>query len=206
MMMVIITDLTGQNLHQLSNGKLHNFKVEIGTYLGNWQRNYYGNSAPGKLDLIWRMYLGKGKTVISRKIGEKEWAGSGWTGQPLLVRENDELFLIQGAYDYHLKKIKASSGELIWQYKFDDVVKGTGTIWFNQEAQNLEESALILQGSRRGFDNYLDTPYIPSFRAISYFTGKELWRLNVKITCCNHISIKRSTYIPPQIFVGTVEI
>jgi len=103
----------------------------IKTFLGNWQRNFYGENPPEKLDVVWKHYLGKGETVISRNIGTKEWAGAGWTGQPLLVKENNELFLIQGAYDHNLKKINAETGELVWQYKFDDVIKGTGTIWVN---------------------------------------------------------------------------
>jgi outer membrane protein assembly factor BamB len=182
LILILLPELFAQNFDSIRNGEIKNLTIEIGTYLGNWERNYYGNKAPAKLNVIWKSYLGKGKTVISRKIGEKEWAGSGWTGQPLLVQENKELFLIQAAYDHHLKKINAATGEIVWQYKFDDVVKGTGTLWLNKKADNLAESAMILQGSRRGLNNYLDTKHIPSYRAISYFTGEELWRLDVKRT------------------------
>mgnify|MGYP001453256009 FL=1 len=81
----------------------------INTFLGNWERNYYGKDAPDALGLVWKHFLGKGETVISRKSGSREWAGAGWTGQPLLVNENGRLFLIQGAYDHHLKKIEAET-------------------------------------------------------------------------------------------------
>ncbi len=154
----------------------------INTYLGNERRNYYGNSAPSQLKIIWKLYLGKGETLLSRKLGTTEWAGAGWTGQPLLVEENGELFIIQGAYDHHLKKIRAETGEIVWQYAFDDVVKGTGTIWVNGNADHPEEQIIILQGSRLGSGNYLDSPHIPSFRAISYLTGTELWRLDSQWT------------------------
>ncbi len=154
----------------------------IQTFLGNWQRNFYGKNAPDKLDLVWKHYLGKGETVISRKVGSKIWAGAGWTGQPLLVKEKGNLYLIQGAYDHHLKKINAEIGELIWQYEFDDVIKGTGTIWVNNNPDKPENSLIILQGSRLGVGNYLDSKHIPSYRAISYFTGKELWRMDQKWT------------------------
>jgi len=157
-------------------------KIHIGTFLGNEQRNYYGNEAPDNLDVIWKHYLGKGKTVISRNLGEKIWAGAGWTGQPLVIEEDSNLYLIQGAYDHNLKKISADSGKLVWQYKFDDVVKGTGTIWENPNDTNLETRFMILQGSRLGVGNYLDTKHIPSFRAISYMTGQEMWRLDMKWT------------------------
>jgi len=157
-------------------------EVYISTFLGNAQRNYYGNEAPNKLDIIWKMYLGEG---ISPAYGtDKVWAGAGWTGQPLLVRENDELYLIQGAFDYHLKKIKAQTGELVWQYKFEDILKGTGTIWENKNTNDPETKFVIMQGSRLGFWNTLDDKYIPSFRGISYYSGKELWRINIKKTDC----------------------
>jgi outer membrane protein assembly factor BamB len=152
------------------------------TFLGNYERNYYGNEAPDTLNIIWKHYLGKGKTTISRKRGDVEWAGAGWTGQPLLTEEDSTLYIIQGAYDHHLKKINASNGNIVWQYKFDDVVKGTGTIWENPDTSVKEDRLLILQGSRLGYGKYLDTKYVPSYRAISYFTGKEKWRHNSKFT------------------------
>jgi len=157
-------------------------RIHIGTFLGNEKRNYYGNEAPDNLDVVWKLWLGKGKTVISRNIGEKIWAGAGWTGQPLVIEEDSDLFLIQGAYDHNLKKISADSGKLVWQYGFDDVIKGTGTIWENPNDSNPDTRFVILQGSRLGVGNYLDTKHIPSFRAISYMTGQELWRLDMKWT------------------------
>ncbi|UCH15184.1 MAG: PQQ-like beta-propeller repeat protein [Bacteroidales bacterium] len=158
------------------------YEVLVETFLGNEQRNYYGEDPPDKMDIIWKLYLGKGKTVISRKIGEKEWEGAGWTGQPLLVRESKSLYLILGAYDHNLKKIDAGTGKVIWQYQFDDVVKGTATIWHNRKSKEKKNRMVILQGSRLGTGNYLDSRHIPSYRAISYFTGEELWRLDVKLT------------------------
>ena len=154
----------------------------IKTFLGNWQRNFYGKNAPDTLALVWKHFLGKGETVISRKAGSREWAGAGWTGQPLLIKERGKLYLIQGAYDHHLKKIEAESGKLIWQYKFDDVVKGTGTIWINNYPDNPENGMVILQGSRLGTQHFLDAKHIPSYRAISYYSGEELWRMDQKWT------------------------
>lgn len=170
------------NFADADSGDHSGIEVIIGTYLGNEQRNYYGNRAPDRLDVIWRHYLGEGETVISRNLGSRTWAGAGWTGQPLIVREGEGLFLIQGAYDHHLKKIDALTGKIVWEYEFDDVVKGTGTIWHNRNASEPGDRYLILQGSRLGVGNYLDTRHIPSFRAISYITGRERWRLDVKWT------------------------
>jgi len=158
------------------------YEILIPTFLGNWQRNYYGNEAPDNLKTVWRTYLGKGKTIISKKIGEKEWAGTGWTGQSLLIRENQNLFLILGCYDHNLKKINSNNGQVVWQYKFDDVIKGTGTLWENKKTVNDTDRIVILQGSRRGFEKDLYSKNVPSYRAISYQTGSELWRLNVSHT------------------------
>ena len=169
-------------LQLTSQEKEKNIEVLISTFLGNEKRNFYGNEAPNKLDSVWKIYLGEG---ISPAYGkDKVWKGAGWTGQPLLVREDGELYLIQGAFDYHLKKIHAKTGKLVWQYKFEDILKGTGTIWVDKKAKNPENKYIIMQGSRLGFWNSHDDKYIPSFRAISYMTGKELWRMNVKKTAC----------------------
>ena len=159
---------------------LDGIEILSGTFRGNNERNYYGSSAPDKLDVIWKFNLGEGETVISRKLGSRIWAGAGWTGQPLLVKEGNDTFLIQGAYDHNLRKINARDGNEVWKYAFDDVVKGTATLFMNPAARNKEESLIILQGSRLGAGNYLDSKYIPSYRAISYFTGNELWRLDIK--------------------------
>ncbi|KPK80803.1 MAG: hypothetical protein AMS27_16070 [Bacteroides sp. SM23_62_1] len=167
---------------QQQNHSLADIKILIGTFLGNERRNYYGNEAPANLKVIWKHYLGEGVTVISRSQGQRKWAGAGWTGQPLLIEENGELFLIQGAYDHNLKKINAGNGQIVWQYAFDDVVKGTGTIWYNPHSKTHDSRYIIFQGSRLGVGNYLDAPHVPSFRAISYLTGEELWRFDVKWT------------------------
>ncbi|MCT4639630.1 MAG: PQQ-binding-like beta-propeller repeat protein [Bacteroidales bacterium] len=155
-------------------------RIISGTFLGNEKRNFYGTQAPSKLNVKWKRYLGKGRTVISRRLGERIWAGAGWTGQPLVVLEDSIPYLIQGAYDHNLKKINANTGEIIWQYKFDDVIKGTGTIWHNKKATNKENEFIILQGSRLGTEHFLDAKIVPSYRAVSYNTGKELWTMNVK--------------------------
>ena len=167
-----------QNYETLSEGKVKNISVINGSFLGGEKRNFYGTDTPERLDVLWKFYLGKGKTVISKKIGEKEWAGSGWTGQPLLVKEDEKLFLVQGAFDHHLRKIDAATGTSVWKYKFDDVIKGTGTLWINPAAKNIEQAVVILQGSRLGIEKDLYSKFVPSFRAVSYFTGNELWRMN----------------------------
>lgn len=152
----------------------YHIRVLNSTFLHHPSRNYYGDTAPSHLQTIWKLFLGKGKTKVGAE--EKIWKGAGWTGQPLLVAENGQKYLLQGAYDHHLKKIEAATGKVVWQYKFDDVIKGTGSIWINHEADSLEDFALILQGSRAGKSLYAST--VPSFRAISLLTGRDRWQLS----------------------------
>ena len=152
----------------------HTLDILNASFLHNPSRNYYGNKAPAHLDILWKHPLGTGTTQVGKEL--KTWKGAGWTGQPLMVVENGKKYLIQGAFDHHLKKIDAQTGKLVWQYAFDDVIKGTGSLWINHNADSLKHFCVILQGSRAGKSTYAS--YIPSFRAISYFTGKELWRLN----------------------------
>ncbi len=153
-------------------------KIEpiVPTFLGNEKRNYYGNEAPSKLELIWKIKLGTGSTRVGSKL--KKWSGAGWTGQPLIIKQDSVLYLIQGAFDHRLKKIMAETGKIVWQYKFDDVIKGTGTFWVNPNADTITNRYLILQGSRKGNGKSLASNIVPSYRAISFISGKDVWRLN----------------------------
>ncbi|NNE91219.1 MAG: hypothetical protein HKN23_06190 [Verrucomicrobiales bacterium] len=146
------------------------------TYLGAPERNFYGNRLPAKLQVFWKLDLGSGRTQLRGKT--PLWKGAGWTGQPLIVEEDGDLFLILGANDHHLRKIRASDGEVIWKYKFDDVIKGTGSLWKNPKTGDL----VVIQGSRFGLEAKFSDPVIPSLRGISYSTGKELWRMNCRRT------------------------
>lgn len=148
------------------------------TFLGNAQRNFYGRGpVPEKLDIVWQLYVGGNKTRVGRKV--RHWSGTGWTGQPVLVRANDRSYVVIGCLDYGLRKIDAETGEVIWKYSFDDVVKGTATIMSQQPAEG-SEKLVILQGSRAG--SSLSSKIVRSFRAIDFESGKELWSMNIRQT------------------------
>lgn len=151
----------------------------IPTYLGNDQRCFYGRGKPHNFKLVDRFWLGTGKTAFQ---GITEWSGAGWTGQPTLVSDRQKIYLVIGSYDHHLRKIDISNNQEVWRYKFDDIIKGTATIYIDETASE-ENRIVILQGSRLGLGNYLgQAEPIPSLRAISFRTGKELWRLDVRLT------------------------
>lgn len=148
------------------------------TFLGNEQRNYYGNEAPDNLEINWTCLLGTGKTNKGGKL--VDWSGAGWTGQPLMIRYNDELFIIQNAYDHHLKKIRVSDGTVVDQHKFNNVLKGTGTIWTKYDDNNNLVDFYILQGSRRGLQYTQSTPVIQSYRGIAFSDMQDVWMYNSK--------------------------
>jgi outer membrane protein assembly factor BamB len=170
-------------------------EIKVGTFLGNASRNYYGDSIGNDLQLIWKTFLGKGTTIVTASKGVEEWFGAGWTGEPLVVKEKGKTFLIQGAFDHHLKKIDAATGEVIWNYEYDDILKGTGTIWVNDSARDPLNRIVILQGSRKGVQNSMASPACESFRAVSFFTGKEIWRYNVKQTASYSRDVDASALI-----------
>ena len=117
------------------------------SFLGGNSRNYYGSNLPDKLDTLWKIVLGEG---VSPAYGyNKVWKGAGWTGQPLIINEKGRTYLIQGAFDYSIRKIDALTGEVVWRTVFDDILKATGTFCVNRFAQDLENRYIISKAAAR---------------------------------------------------------
>lgn len=160
------------------------YEIYNATFLGNESRNWYGNYCGDSLNLKWKYFLGSGKTIVTAEAGVEVWAGAGWTGQPLITKENGVEYIYQGAFDHHLKKLSLDSGKLVWEYEFDDILKGTGTILLNENAKDSANRLMIFQGSRKGLQYSVSDTGVASFRAISCLTGKEQWRMPMKHTAC----------------------
>ncbi|MCZ0898821.1 hypothetical protein ON021_23605, partial [Microcoleus sp. HI-ES] len=148
----------------------------VPTFLGNDKRRFYGRGVPKSLKLIDKFQLGSGRTFLGRR--SVVWSGAGWTGQPTITRDGGKTYLIIGAYDHNLRKIDIATNKEVWRYKFDDIIKGSSTIYIDQKA-SAENRIVILQGSRSGGGG---KSVVPSFRAISFRTGKELWKLDIRKT------------------------
>ncbi|MFY7801815.1 MAG: hypothetical protein ACOVQ7_00145 [Limnoraphis robusta] len=148
----------------------------VPTFLGNPQRRFYGRGVPEGLNIIHKFPLGTGVTYVGST--RKVWSGAGWTGQPTITRDQGRIYLVIGAYDHHLRKIDFETNEEVWKYKFDDVIKGSSSIYIDETATE-ENQIVILQGSRTGRPK---NGIAPSFRAISFRTGHELWKLNISKT------------------------
>lgn len=142
-------------------------------YLGNERRCFYGSNAPSQLNIKWTHLLGTGKTWVGTI--HKTWSGAGWTGQPLMLKYEDTLYIIQGAYDHNLKKIRVSDGKLMTQFQFDDVIKGTGAIWRNPNPQNPDDEFYIMQGSRRGAMYSSNSKVVQSYKCLSFLNFEKKW-------------------------------
>lgn len=163
------------------------FEIHNQTFLGNFQRNYYGSGEPKGMDILAKFNLGTGATIVRGDY--RVWSGTGWTGQALIVEDEGIPYIVIGAYDHHLRKIDLQAllngeGQKAerWRYKYPDVVKGSGTIYIDRTADE-SNRIVVLHGSRYGKtrDNNVsvtNSKYIWSFRAVSFRTGKELWRMN----------------------------
>lgn len=169
--------------------------IKIATFLGNETRRFYGvGPVPETLEVIWKARIGGGTTggtgkkstepsaTPQQKAGLVTWHGTGWTGQPALVRENGKLYLVVGGFDHNLVKIDAETGKELWAYQYPDVIKGSPTVYEDPGAPGDPARYGVMAGSRRGFPSSIAATGIAPFRAVSYATGKELWRLPVPHT------------------------
>jgi len=158
-------------------------QIRFGSFLGGETRRVYGEGpAPTRLDLLWRVKLGSGPTA--RKSDNKlvTWSGNGWTGQCTVVEDGGRDYLLVGAYDHKLHRIDALTGKVVWESEWDDVIKGTNTVFANPHPTGDDDRIIVVAGSRRGSRYKVGDPRIAPFKAVSFTTGKELWRLPVPKT------------------------
>ena len=157
--------------------------VKVGTFLGDETRRLYGlGPPPTKLSLIWKTSIGGGMTSPVGKGKNEPWSGSGWTGQPVIVRDKGKLFLLWGAFDRKLHKIDLKTGEVVWEYDYDDIIKSTPTVIEDPSPEVKADRYLVLAGSRRGWPSGFTDSDLAPYRAVSFGSGKELWRLPVPLT------------------------
>jgi outer membrane protein assembly factor BamB len=156
--------------------------IKVSTFLGDAHRRTYGRGpVPQRLDLIWKARIGTGTTTGLNGV-LVEWSGTGWTGQPTLVREGGRDYLLIGGYDHNLRKIDAQTGETVWTHEFPDVIKGTNTVFAPPGSAGDPNGYMVVAGSRKGVGVAAGAPGIAPFRGVTYATGEELWRLPVPRT------------------------
>lgn len=95
----------------IDRSKEDSIEIKVGTFLGNDSRNYYGDSIGNRIDIIWKTYIGKGTTIVTASKGVEEWSGAGWTGQPLIVKQKDKIYLLQGSFRSSIEKLMLPQGK-----------------------------------------------------------------------------------------------
>ena len=157
--------------------------VKVSTYLGDETRRLYGlGPPPTKLSLIWKTFIGGGMTSPVGKGKNEPWSGSGWTGQPVIVRDKGKLYLLWGAFDRKLHKIDLKTGKVVWEYDYDDIIKSTPTVIEDPSPKVKADKYLVLAGSRRGWPSGFTDSDLAPYRAVSFGSGEEVWRLPVPLT------------------------
>jgi len=178
--------------------------VKIATFLGDATRRFYGRGpAPTSLDVVWRTEIGSGWTSGKEEDPPKVWAGSGWTGQPALVRQGDRLLLLVPGYDHGLHKLDASDGRRLWRREYDDILKSSPSVFENPAATGAGDRYIVCAGSRRGYPMELDDPDIAPYRAFTVGKGEELWRLPVPQTAAYTRDCDGSgLYLDGRLYIG----
>jgi outer membrane protein assembly factor BamB len=180
--------------------------IKVATFLGGAARRSYGlGPAPSRLGLIWKLRIGSG--VTERKSDNKLvwWSGTGWTGQCTVVRDKGHDYLLIGGYDHHLRKVDALTGEVVWEYTFDDVIKSTNTVIENPHPTGEADRILVIAGSRRGSGYAVGDPRIAPLRAVSFATGAEAWRLPVPRTANYSQDVDSSPLLVNGVLYAAVE-
>jgi len=157
--------------------------VKVSTFLGDETRRLYGLGPPPKhLDLIWKTTIGSGMTSPVGAGPNTPWTGMGWTGQPAILRDKGKLYLMAGGFDRNMHKIELDSGRVVWEYAYDDIIKSSPTLIEDPHPADEADKYLVLAGSRRGWPSSYTDPSLAPYRAVSFGTGKEMWRLPVPLT------------------------
>jgi PQQ-like domain len=170
-----IRDRVETHVKAITTALVPDTELLIPTYLGSDRRKFYGRGVPQSLNLQHQFPLGSGRSYLGGRF--PVWSGAGWTGQPTIAKDGGKTYLIIGSFDHHLRKIDLETNQVVWQYKFDDILKGSSTIYIDPTAP-YDNQVVVLQGSRRGVTG----KHPSSFRAISFRTGREIWRLSLQRT------------------------
>jgi len=81
-----------------------------------------------------------------------------------------------------MHKIELDSGRVVWHYAYDDIIKSSPTVIEDPHPADEADKYLVLAGSRRGWPSSYTDPSLAPYRAVSFGTGKEVWRLPVPLT------------------------
>ena len=116
------------------------------TFRGNPTRTWYGSGpVPAAPSVQWKFPdRGSMCSTSSDQHGEREWCGTGWTGQPSVFERDGRRWLVFGAYDRAVHFVDAVTGERILpDLRTGDIIKGSVTV-------DPDGYPLVYSGSRDG--------------------------------------------------------
>lgn len=110
-------------------GPINTAFAGLSMFRGNGHRAFYG-TGPLPRDaprVLWRFPEGGPMSASSSEGGESRvWAGTGWTGQPVVVEQGGTTRVMFGAYDRALHVLNADTGErLLPDLPTGDLIKGS---------------------------------------------------------------------------------
>lgn len=134
------------------------------TFRGNPTRTFYGTGpVPRTPSVQWRFPDRAMCSISHDPAGDREWCGTGWTGQPAVFEREGRTWLVFGAYDRAVHFVDAATGERILDdVPTGDIIKGSVTV-------DPDGYPLVYSGSRDG-----------RYRVIAIDGGRSrvLWELN----------------------------
>ncbi len=136
----------------------------ITMFRGNASRNYYGEGPlPKRPQILWTFPKEGVMSANSEVAGvNKYWAGTGWTGQPIVAERGGKTEVIFGAYDKKIHFLDSKDGSRVRpDFATGDIIKGTVTL-------DPDGYPLLYSGSR---DNYYH------MIALDREEPTELWKL-----------------------------
>lgn len=156
-------------LQHLPSAPINRRFAGVTMFRGNSTRTYYGEGPVPKDPKILWSFPSDGTMASTSTVGDetKRWAGTGWTGQPVVAERGGRTEVIFGAFDRKIHFLDGKTGERVRpDFATGDIIKGSVTL-------DPDGYPLLYSGSR---DNY--------FRVIALDRDEptELWKLSAYAT------------------------
>lgn len=102
------------------------------TFRGNPSRTFYGTGPMPRTapKILWRFpETGALCSVSSDQHGERQWCGTGWTGEPAVFERNGRTWMAFGSYGSAVHVLDADTGKrMLPDLKVGDIIKGGVTV------------------------------------------------------------------------------
>ena len=158
--------------------------VKVATFLGDETRRLYGLGPPPKrLNLIWKTHHRQRHDLAAsaRARTSRGRAPAGPASRRSCATRASST-CSAGGFDHNLHKIELATGKVVWEYAFDDIIKSSPTVIENPQPASARRQVPRAGRLAARLSVRLHRPGLAPYRAVSFGTGKELWRLPVPLT------------------------